>query len=143
MTPHLNNGRCIQKPSSINGTGTFSTKGHQANEHLGVGLVKLHDSGDAYKDFYQTRLGDYLNHSPEPNAGLRQKDNQLHVHTLKNISPGEEVVVDYREPLSPVKNDVTPEWDRQAMGAMSKKAALSMKKSTLKLAFRSHLKSVT
>jgi len=142
MTPHLDTGRIVHKPSPIQGTGTFSSRGHQANEHLGVGLVKLRNTGNAYKDFYQTRIGDYLNHSPKPNIGLRQKGNQLHVHTLRNVSPGEEMVADYREPLSPVKNEVTPEWDRAAMAAMSKKASVAMQKSLLALLLRNNITTV-
>ena len=139
MTPHLDSGRLTHKKSRIEGTGTFSTKGHSTGERLGVGLIKLRNTGDTYKDFRQTKLGDYLNHSPKPNAGLRKHENQLHVYTTKNVSPGEEIVVNYREPLSPVKNEVTTEWDRKALRAMSKKASINFKKAILKDILRERL----
>jgi hypothetical protein len=45
------------------------------------------DPGDAF--------GRYLNHSCEPNAGIRKIHNQLFLFAASSIGAGEEVVIDY------------------------------------------------
>jgi hypothetical protein len=39
--------------------------------------------------------GRYLNHSCEPNAGIRKRNNQLFLFAVKRIAKGAEIVVDY------------------------------------------------
>jgi len=133
MLSHVENGRIKHKRSPIDGTGSFSVRGHKAGEVLGVALIRKSGkpTGDVYKDYHQTLLGDYFNHSPVANVGLRKSGKKLIAYATKDIAPGEEMVADYREPLSPVKDEVTPEWDRKALAAMSKKASMSIKKSIL------------
>ncbi|MEP6492457.1 MAG: SET domain-containing protein-lysine N-methyltransferase [bacterium] len=40
-------------------------------------------------------LGRYLNHSCEPNAGIRKSKNQLYLFAVDAIGPGREIVIDY------------------------------------------------
>jgi hypothetical protein len=40
-------------------------------------------------------LGRYLNHSCQPNAGIRKRDHQLFLFAARDIKPGEEIVIDY------------------------------------------------
>ena len=42
-----------------------------------------------------TGPGRYLNHSCEPNAGIRKVGRRLELFAAKRIAPGEEVVIDY------------------------------------------------
>jgi SET domain-containing protein len=40
-------------------------------------------------------IGDFLNHSCEPNSGIIKKNNKLYLIAIKNIELSEEVVMDY------------------------------------------------
>jgi hypothetical protein len=42
-----------------------------------------------------SRPGRFLNHSCEPNAGIRKSNNQLFLFAAASISAGEEVIIDY------------------------------------------------
>jgi len=50
------------------------------------------------KDYYLSpagKLGDYLNHSCDPNAGVKKKNNKLYIVAMDNIKKGSEIVIDY------------------------------------------------
>src|SRR6185503_2336041 len=49
-------------------------------------------------DYYLSpagQLGDFLNHSCEPNAGIVKQNNKLYVIAIENIVKGNEIAIDY------------------------------------------------
>ncbi len=47
------------------------------------------------------RIGNYFNHSCEPNAKVIKKDNKLFITAVRQITIGEEIVFDYSTVLAP------------------------------------------
>jgi len=105
------------KPSKIDGKGCFATvhfrKGHKIAEYLGEkisrceisrrvkGKRRLYISGlDSYWAIDASRLGNgtqYINHSCEPNCYVKVIHGHMLFFALRNIEPGEEILLDYEE----------------------------------------------
>ena len=95
-----------------NGVGLFAARSFRANETI----VKLVGRVVHYQILWERRgsfaancirfgpetyldpgdeAGRYLNHSCEPNAGIRKNNNQLFLFAAKHIEKGREIVIDY------------------------------------------------
>ncbi len=46
-------------------------------------------------------IGDFLNHSCDPNSGVVKKNNKLFVTAVKQVEKGEEITIDYSTILAP------------------------------------------
>lgn len=77
--------------SDIEGVGCFTLKDFSKEDLVGTVLY-----GN-----YKTELGRYVNHTSDPNIYL--KDNKF--YALKNISVGEELLVNYFENLKHLLNE--------------------------------------
>lgn len=103
--------RVIVAPSRI-GMGLFAAKAFKPNEEIikiagrVVDYELLWERGGAFADNCirfgpETYLdpgdnaGRYVNHSCEPNAGIRKYRNQLFLFAAKRIAVGDEIVFDY------------------------------------------------
>lgn len=86
-------------PSLIHGKGVFATADYGEGEQVGVAKI-----GNK-----RTPLGRFTNHSKTPNARMVfADDGNVYLHTLRAIEGqrggniGEEIVIDYREPLAQI-----------------------------------------
>lgn len=77
------------RTSPIEGVGVFVVNNIGKDELI----------GPARMDGMRTQLGRYINHSPIPNAVIRQVHDDLYVVALSGIIAGEEITIDYRIPL--------------------------------------------
>jgi hypothetical protein len=80
------------RPSPIHGVGIFVITYTPADSDLGVAQTMRHDGGHDI-----TQLGRYHNHSTEPSCHNRLVGNERHLFTSRDMEPGEEVTVDYRQ----------------------------------------------
>lgn len=65
----------------------WKTRGTFADNCFRFGPETYLDPGD--------ELGRYLNHSCEPNAGIRKSNNQLFLFAAEDVKAGKEIVIDY------------------------------------------------
>ena len=77
-------------PSDIHGTGVFATVLIPSGTDLGVSHI-LKDNGR----YNITTLGKLHNHSYTPNCENRMENDIRRIITIDDISPGEEITVDY------------------------------------------------
>ena len=92
------------KKSPTFGMSAFAEKKIEAGTTLGLGFEKT-SRGEIRK----TKLGRYINHSPNPNVTIRKEGNKYYFIAKEDIKPDEELVVDYYEHNL---EDVTKEIDR-------------------------------
>ena len=83
--------RVEKRQSDIHGYGMFATEDIPAQTLIGLGSVN-------YK--YKTLLGRYTNHSINPNClFVYLANNDVVMISLRDISSGEELLIDYRDHL--------------------------------------------
>ena len=104
-------------PSSIHGIGTICTKPISHGHIIGLGFIKPDTKSGILGNFHQTLLGRFLNHSPENNLEIYKACNLYYLRATKDVQPGEELTVDYRDKYSPVKGNPTIEWDHKALNS--------------------------
>ena len=94
------------KKSDIEGLGLFTELKIFRAEVLGPSHIKLNETSlenNEYIAYFhdngilRTPLGGWINHSEEPNVGLRDAGAFYVVEALRDIKPGEELTVDYRK----------------------------------------------
>ena len=105
------------KPSAIDGKGTFATiqfkKGRKIAEFVGERISRIETAKrlrgkrriricgiDSYWAIDGSVGGNgtqFINHSCAPNCSLRQVRGHLIFFALKDIAPGEEILLDYEE----------------------------------------------
>jgi hypothetical protein len=82
------------KPSGVHGLGLFATSDIATSCTLG----KTHVFDASFDNGYiRTPLGGFINHSDQPNCGLRNAENGRYklLYTLRDILAGEELMVKY------------------------------------------------
>lgn len=77
--------------SSIHGKGVIATKYMEPGEFINVALVPMGMGGHK-----ATCFGRYINHCDTPNAETKLEDNYYKTYCTENISPADEITVDYR-----------------------------------------------
>jgi SET domain-containing protein len=95
-----------------NGVGLFASRTYKPNQTIIKIVGRVVDAGilwerrgtfadNCFRYGPETYLdpgdqdGRYVNHSCEPNAGIRKNNNQLFLFAVKAISAGTEIVIDY------------------------------------------------
>lgn len=82
------------RKSDIHGYGLFALQKIEANRDLGV----THIADPRFPDGYiRTALGSYANHSNHPNIKGVGEDDTYRCITIREITKGEELLVDYRD----------------------------------------------
>ena len=76
--------------SKIHGIGVFSNQSIIANDLIGV-------SHAHYQGYWYMTTHGYYNHSENPNCIIQKEGNINLIIAKKDIPPGEELTVDYRE----------------------------------------------
>jgi len=80
----------IVATSKIHGVGVISKKKYSPGDLIGIALYR------GEKSYPQTTyFGAHLNHSDEPNAETKNEDKYYKTYAIKNISPNDEICVDY------------------------------------------------
>ena len=75
--------------SKIHGKGVISTKEIEPNQFINISMT-------TYKGKLKiNHFGKYLNHSNNPNAETRLDNNIYKTYSIKHISIGDEIIVDY------------------------------------------------
>lgn len=101
------------KRSKLNGSGVFAKKQFRSGEQIFQVKGRLYTKQEIYalaggkfadntfrfaKDYFispEGELGDFLNHSCNPNSGVKKINNTLIVAAIKDIHIGEEITMDY------------------------------------------------
>ncbi|MCZ2224543.1 MAG: SET domain-containing protein-lysine N-methyltransferase [Chitinophagales bacterium] len=81
--------------SKISGKGIFLKDNVKKDEEIGLGFIKIKNTGNLDKDYKREILGKYLNHSKKPNTKLKIINNEFYIVSIKNIDSGEELFIDY------------------------------------------------
>jgi SET domain-containing protein len=91
------------KESEIEGLGLFATEEIQELEYLGI----THVFDIRFEDnLIRTPLGGFINHSDNPNCAITREEEgssviekgfpiRNHLHTIRDVKPGEELTVTY------------------------------------------------
>lgn len=87
---------CVKK-SPIHGQGIFAL----TSFNVGEIVAPLNINGK------RTPAGRYTNHSPKPNIRVEVMDTSYVAIAAKNIAEGEEITLDYREPLKLIRGLTT------------------------------------
>lgn len=99
------------RPSKHEGVGVFADRKFETGETIApvtgniihwqtvnsIGGI-IQDNTFRFSDQYYLSpdgLGNYLNHSCEPNAGIFKQRNRLYLKAIKQIKSGQEIVFDY------------------------------------------------
>jgi len=84
------------RPSSISGQGAFTDHQIRKGNSLGVAFTQVNSTGIPDIDFTSTTLGQYINHSKDPNVKLVHVNNgQYEFQAIKHIRRGQELRADY------------------------------------------------
>lgn len=81
--------------SSIHGYGIFANQNLDLKDNLGLGFEKVKNTGKPDSDYRRTMLGMMINHSDQPNVELFNIKNKYYIITLKKITSGKELLIDY------------------------------------------------
>ena len=87
------------KPSLIHGLGLFAVE----SVSIGQLLAPMHING------LRTPAGRFTNHSNEPNCIAVPKDDNLYLVAARNLEQGEELLLNYRQPMAALgeRSDIT------------------------------------
>ena len=88
--------------SEISGVGVFATENIPMGTNLGVAHIKQPSGYDI------TELGKNHNHSYKPNCINKLIDGVRYLYTKQDLSPGDELTVDYT--LQPDLEQPQPDW---------------------------------
>jgi len=91
----VNNGFITGK-SRVAGKGNFAAFDLPLGYDLGVGMSRRGSSGVDDKDIIRYDICTYTNHSNKPNVAVVREGNDYRFKTIKNVSAGDELFVDYR-----------------------------------------------
>lgn len=80
------------KTSEIHGLGLYATKKIEAKTNLGISHVKDERFQDGY---IRLALGSFFNHSETPNCEVVYDEFFIHLKTLIDIEPGNELTAKY------------------------------------------------
>lgn len=83
------------KESKISGFGNFAKIDLKPETNLGIGLLKIKNTGNPDKDFYRYDICTYTNHSNDPNIYFKKENNAYYFYTLKHIKKDEELTINY------------------------------------------------
>lgn len=79
----------VLRLSPIHGHGVFSKKSFRKGDFINTHFNPNYDI---------TEFGSHMNHSPSPNAkSIRSKDYSFKTYAEKDIKPGDEITLDYRQ----------------------------------------------
>jgi len=93
----LNESQLFKKEKSkISGTGNFAIDYIKKNTNLGIGLVKIDNTGSPDKDYKRYDICTFTNHSKTPNLYYKKDKNKYYFYALDNIKKGEELTIDYQ-----------------------------------------------
>lgn len=77
------------------GKGLHAAEGLTPGDDLGAAFIRMGNTGNLDQDITRTPLGRYVNHSERPNVVLVPRGDKYHLEVTREVSPGEELLVDY------------------------------------------------
>ena len=93
------------RKSGIHGHGMHAVRAFGRGQKIAVIMRKDEKGphrGNDGKMYFQTKFGDYVNHSRSPNMGMEWTGEDLIALAARDIEPDEELTIDYRDPVVPV-----------------------------------------
>jgi hypothetical protein len=93
-----------QAPSNIHGTGTFISANVEADTR--IGCLVHYRGGATLTGLEVTDFGAKINHQTACNSYLVKEENNYWLHSLKKISAGEEITLNYKDLPSFLDDDI-------------------------------------
>lgn len=89
------------KKSNVSGKGAFSLRFVYHGDGYGIAFKKISNTGNPDKDFIRSSLGEYTNHSDNPNLRVAKTKGDDHIRydfiAIRDIKKGEELFINYND----------------------------------------------